>query len=207
ASVAIICVSIISITLNTITYKTVPSLLKKLSKYKNFQGASVNNDVIINKEEKNVIVVGYGPVGKAITGILLKNGINVIIIEMNVDTVRAIYKEKKGGLCAIYGDATQTEILIRAGIETAEAFIVSAPSAPVEEIIQVASSLNPRVWILAHTTFLSQAKRLRKSGIQNVSSGEGAGALVMSKEILKKLGAIDDKIEQELKLMLKEQIL
>ena len=207
ASVAIITVSIISITLNTIIYKTIPYLLKKLSKYKRFQESSLNNDVIINKEEKNVIVVGYGPVGKAITGVLLKKGINVMIVEMNIDTVRAIWKEKKEGLYAIYGDATQTEILIRAGIETAEAFIVSAPSAPVEEIIQVASSLNPRVWILAHTTFLSQAKRLRKSGIQNVSSGEGAGALVMSKEILKKLGTLDDKIEQELKLMLKEQIL
>ena len=207
ASVAIICVSIISITLNTITYKMVPALLKKISKNKRFQESSVNDDISINKDERSVIVVGYGPVGKAITGILLKKGINVMIIEMNVDTVRAIYKEKKEGLYAIYGDATQTEILTRAGIETAEAFIVSAPSAPVEEIIQIASSLNPRIWILAHTTYLSQAKRLRKGGIQNVSSGEGAGALVMSKEILKKLGTLDEKIEQELKLMLKEQIL
>ena len=204
ASTAIICVSIISVTFNTIVYKTVPLLLKKLSKYNKY---SLEEKTIINKDERFVIVVGYGPVGKAITGILLKNGINVMIIEMNVDTVRSIYKEKKEGLCAIYGDATQTEILIRAGIETAEAFIVSAPSAPVEEIIQVASSLNSRIWILAHTTYLSQSKRLRKSGIQNVSSGEGAGALAMSKEILKKLGTIDDKIEQELKLMMKEQIL
>ena len=207
ASIAIITVSIISITLNTIVYKMISRILKKLSKYKSFQEPSVNNDININKEEKNVIVVGYGPVGKAVTGILLKNSINVIIIEMNIDTVRTIYKEKKDGLYAIYGDATQTEILIRAGIETAEAFIVSAPSAPVEEIIQVASSLNPRMWILAHTTYLSQAKRLRKSGIQNVSSGEGAGALVMAKEILKKFGTLDEKIEQEINLMLKEQLL
>lgn len=204
ASTAIICVSIISVTLNTIVYKTVPSILKKMSKYNK---CSLEEKTITNKDERFVVVVGYGPVGKAITGILLKNGINVMIIEMNVDTVRDIYKEKKEGLYAIYGDATQTEILIRAGIETAEAFIVSAPSAPVEEIIEVASSLNPRVWILAHTTYLSQAKRLRKTGKQNISSGEGAGALVMSREILKKLGTLDDKIEQEIKLMLKEQIL
>ena len=204
ASTAIICVSIISVTLNTIIYKTVPSLLTKMSKYNK---CSLEEKTNTNKDERFVIVVGYGPVGKAITGILLKNGINVVIIEMNVDTVRAIYKEKKEGLYAIYGDATQTEILIRAGIETAEAFIVSAPSAPVEEIIQIASSLNSRIWILAHTTYLSQAKRLRKGGIQNVSSGEGAGALVMSREILKKLGTLDEKIEQEINLMLKEQLL
>ena len=72
---------------------------------------------------------------------------------------------------------------------------------------QIASSLNSRIWILAHTTYLSQAKRLRKGGIQNVSSGEGAGALVMSREILKKLGTLDEKIEQEINLMLKEQLL
>jgi len=204
ASTAIICVSIISVTLNTIIYKTVPSLMSKTAKYNK---CSLEEKTNTNKDERFVIVVGYGPVGKAITGILLKNGINVMIIEMNVDTVRAIYKEKKEGLHAIYGDATQTEILIRAGIEASEAFIVSAPSAPVEEIIQIASSLNSRIWILAHTTYLSQAKRLRKGGIQNVSSGEGAGALVMSREILKKLGTLDEKIEQEINLMLKEQLL
>jgi len=116
----------------------------------------------LTKELRHVIVVGYGPVGKSVTKILLKNNINVVIIEMNIDTVKMIRKQKIEGLHAIHGNAAQSEILMCSGIETAESFIISAPNAPAEEIIAIVRYLNPRVGILVHTTFSRQAKNFRK---------------------------------------------
>ena len=51
----------------------------------------VNNEI---NEQDYVIIVGYGPVGQAVTKILNDKGISVNIIELNIDTVKKI-KDKR----------------------------------------------------------------------------------------------------------------
>ncbi|MGE4385543.1 MAG: cation:proton antiporter [Endomicrobiaceae bacterium] len=200
ANSAIIFVAILSITLNTVMYKFVDQITHFLLKIGIGNKSYTIDDEIeqLTKELRHVIVVGYGPVGKSVTKILLKNDINVVIIEMNIDTVRMIRKQKIEGLHAIHGDAAQTEILMCSGIETAESFVISAPNAPAEEIIELVHSLNPRISILVHTKYSRQAKILQKTGIPIVFSGEVSAALSLSKFVLKKLGTLDKDIETEL---------
>jgi len=208
ANSTIIFVAIVSITLNTIMYRFTEPIIHLLLKFgignKNY---TIDDEIEqLTKELRHVIVVGYGPVGKSVTKILLKNNINVVIIEMNIDTVKMIRKSKKEGLHAIHGDATQREILACSGIETAESFVISAPNAPAEEIIEMVRSLNPRVSILVHTKYSRQAKILQKSGIPVVFSGEVSVALALSKFVLKKLGTLDNQIEIELQAIHEELI-
>lgn len=197
---AIILTSIISITLNPIVYKMVKPLLRYLSSI----GIGViqpqkENCLIVPPDKHRVIVVGYGPVGKTVTKILKFSGMEIVIIEMNFDTVKEIQNNDDSHILAIYGDAANREILIHAGIENSETLIIAAPSAPAEEITEIAKALNPKLRILVHRTYLNEAKKIRKLGIKDVFSGESAAALEISKFLLRETGIIDEELENECK--------
>jgi CPA2 family monovalent cation:H+ antiporter-2 len=203
---AIIFVSIVTITFNTTIYKWIPSIIKFLQKKGYFKTYYTITDEIENetKDLRHVIVIGYGPVGKTISKILLQKQLNVTVIEMNIDTVKKIKSQNIKELRAIYGDASQREILIMSAIQTAEAIIISTPFAPAQEITEIAKSLNSRIKILVHTTYSENAKDLRKKNSDLiVRSGEGSVALALSKEVFTIYGTTNfeeeiDKIYKEL---------
>lgn len=64
----------------------------------------------------HAVVVGYGPIGQTVVRLLRSRGILPTVIEMNLDTVRRLQSE---GVRAIYGDATQNEVLELAGVKGA----------------------------------------------------------------------------------------
>jgi len=203
---AIIFVSIVTITFNTTIYKWIPSIIKFLQKKGYFKTYYTITDEIENetKDLRHVIVIGYGPVGRTISKILLQKEINVTVIEMNIDTVKKIKAQNIKELRAIYGDASQREILIMSAIQTAEAIVISTPFAPAQEITEIAKALNSRIKILVHTTYSESAKDLRKRNSDLiVRSGEGSVALALSKEVFTIYGTTNfeeeiDKIYKEL---------
>jgi CPA2 family monovalent cation:H+ antiporter-2 len=83
---------------------------------------------------QRAIVVGYGPVGQTVTELLLDNGIEPTVIELNLDTVRRL---EVFDVKAIYGDATRPEVLVEAGVaQAAYLQITSGMGALDEEIIR-----------------------------------------------------------------------
>ena len=134
---------------------------------------------------QRIIVVGYGPVGKQLTGILRDNNLDVVVVEMNIDTVRRV--SALGGIDA--GDATQREVLIHAGAEEAEGLIISSSSAPAGEIVEVARAINPNLRILVHTTYLRVAENLKSEGVSAVFSGEREVAVAMTEHLMRDFGA------------------
>ncbi len=203
---AVIFVSIVTITLNAVIYRYIDPALRFLQKKGILKTNYTIDDEIeeITKEVRHVIIVGYGPVGRTIANILLKEKINVIILELNIDTVRKIKKSKIEGLYVIHGDASQREILISAGIKTAEAFVISTPVAPAKDIIEMVKSLNSRVKILINTNYLEHAKNFRKDPDLVVCSEEGSVALALSRIILKTFGTTS--IEEEMTKIYEELI-
>ena len=75
----------------------------------------------------HAVIVGYGPVGQTVSRLLQKHGIDPTIIELNLDTVRRLNSE---GARAVYGDATNADILKEAGVATTLGLILSAPASP-----------------------------------------------------------------------------
>ncbi|MCR4663708.1 MAG: cation:proton antiporter [Endomicrobiaceae bacterium] len=202
---AIIFVSIVSITLNTTIYRWIPSAIKFLQKKGYFKTYYKITDEI-EQETKNlrhVIVIGYGPVGRIISNILLQRQINVTVIEMNLSTVKEIKNKKIKELRAIYGDASKREILIMAAIETAEAIVISTPFAPAKEITEIAKPLNSRIKILVNVAYSQSAKDLRKqdSGLI-VRSGEGCVAVALAREVFTIYGSTN--FEEDINKIYKE---
>jgi monovalent cation:H+ antiporter-2, CPA2 family len=141
------------------------------------------------------VVVGYGPIGRTLARLLKDGGIEPVVIETNLDSVRSAREE---GYTAVYGDAGRKDVIESAGIRTAIGLVVAGPPAvEVAEIIRVARILNPTIHVLARSYYLRDADALRKVGATEVFSGEGEVALAMSEHILAQLGATPEQMDRE----------
>jgi CPA2 family monovalent cation:H+ antiporter-2 len=196
ASNTLVAAAIASITLNPLLFRSIGWIERLLARG---TPETVAADTALDDHGAasafRAIVVGYGPVGRTVTRLLRDNDIVPTIIEMNVDTVRAI---NESGLRAIYGDATHPAVLDEARIATTRAFIIAvSPLEGVEEACRVARAKNPEVRILARATHVREARALREAGADVVFSGEGEVALAFTAEILESLGATPDQIDRE----------
>ncbi|MDR2337262.1 MAG: cation:proton antiporter [Deltaproteobacteria bacterium] len=192
ANSAIIAAAIISITLNPLLYKGINPTLRWLSK-KGIGVAHLNsNDNLIGAldvghERDTVVLVGFGPVGRSISHILIHKGMNVIVIELNIKSVKEVNALKQG-IVAINGDATQREILLHAGIETAKAIIISSPTVEAKAVIEQVRSLNKKIQILINTTYMGDVEKLRAAGADVVYSSEAAVAGLLSNFLFNEFG-------------------
>ena len=141
------------------------------------------------------VIIGYGPVGRTVARLLRQNDVTPTIVDLNIDTVRALRDE---GLPAIYGDAGHRDTLVSAGVPTAGAIILSvAGLAAAKEVITMARELNPSILILARTAYIRELVTLKQAGATVVYSGEGEVALAFTETILGRLGATPEQIDRE----------
>src|SRR5688572_6737979 len=98
----------------------------------------------------------------------------------------------------IYGDASRTEVLEAAGVDTAVALILSASATEqTSEIIRIARKTNPELRVIARANYLREAEAMRKSGAEAVFAGEGEVALAMTEHILGIMGATAEQMDRE----------
>ena len=117
------------------------------------------------------------------------------MVELNIDTVRAL--EREDNVTAVYGDASQREVLKGAGADTAGSLILTTDLASAGEVIRVARDLNPDLYVLTRTANLRDLPILRDAGASGVFSGEGEVALALTEALLQRLGATPDQIDRE----------
>ncbi len=194
---AVIAASVVSIALNSLIYGRLPKICRLLCK-RGFRETAPCDDAPEPADEEEdrqrVIIVGYGPSGQVISRILTDNHVEVVVIEMNIDTVRRLHRD---GVRAVYGDAAQSEVLKAAGAEKAEGLIISTSGALARDVIDAARSLNSSLRILVHTVYLADARRMRRQLGTLVFSGEKEVALSMATHLLEQFGASEEQIEQE----------
>ncbi|HKU36591.1 MAG TPA: cation:proton antiporter, partial [Polyangiales bacterium] len=187
ATQSLVAVSIISITLNPLLYKLVDPLSRRF-------GVSVSPEADDPKQsasDDQVVVVGYGPVGQQVVELLHEHHLVPTVIDLNIDTVRGL-REK--GVRAIYGDASQREILQTAGIDRARGLVFASNATPIETV-RAAVELNPKITVLTRTTYLREAPALREIGA-NVIVSEAEVALAMTERLLNRLGATAEQLDR-----------
>jgi CPA2 family monovalent cation:H+ antiporter-2 len=203
---AIVAVSMISIVLNPLAYRSLspierwvtqrPRLLRLLDgaagELADAQASQPDRTTI--DPAHRAVVVGYGPVGRTVTRLLRENDVTPTVIELNMDTVRRLRDE---GIAAVYGDATQRDTLRGAGIERAATLILSTDISQSPEILRMARELNPSIRALARTAYLRQRKELEQAGAHAVFAGEGEVALALTEAILSRLGATAEQMDRE----------
>ncbi len=192
----LVAAAIASITLNPLLYRLIGPIERRLASWSRASVAVDEDDAVEEAAPHHrAIVVGYGPVGQTVTQLLLDNGIEPTVIELNLETVRRL---KAFDVRAIYGDAIRPEILTEAGIKEADNLILTSGSSQVdEEIVRAAKELNPQVKILARSQYVRELPKLRRAGAEDAFSAEGEVALAFTARILERLGATGEQIDRE----------
>jgi CPA2 family monovalent cation:H+ antiporter-2 len=201
---ALVAAAILSIMVNPVLYRLTgplesrlkrhPRLWRLLNRKASRMSAGPEFAVEPIAPAHRAVVVGFGPIGRMVSRILRGGGIEPVIIELNVETYRALQSE---GLPAVYGDATQREVLEQAGIAKAASMILSASGASATtEAIRIAREINPGIHVVARGDFLRDTTELKKAGADEVFTGEGEVALAIAGSILRKLGATPEQLDE-----------
>ncbi|KYF85413.1 sodium:proton exchanger [Sorangium cellulosum] len=197
ASQALVVASIASITLNPLLFSLRDRMARSTSALLLRRGAAAQagpEPAPVDESAHRTVVVGYGPVGRTLTRLLRENGIEPTVVELNVDTVRHLQSQ---GIRAIYGDATQREILERAGVGTADSLLFTSAGPSGDAVIEQAKGINPGLFVLARAFYMREVAALKKAGADVVVTGEAEVAFSMTERLLVRLGATAEQVERE----------
>lgn len=118
------------------------------------------------------VVVGYGPIGRAVAHYLAKK-YQVLVIEQNIDTVSS---GQEKNIEMLFGDATQLQLLERANLENIQLIVITTPDIHItQSIIEASQHINPNAEIVARVHFKSDYD-LKKFGDIPVICDEEATA-------------------------------
>ncbi|MCF8304327.1 MAG: potassium channel protein [Bacteroidales bacterium] len=133
----------------------------------------------LKKMKNHVIIIGYGRNGQQVASELEAHGEAYVVIDRNKDIVAAHSKDL---MYMIEGDATDEEVLTKAGILSAKALIASLPvDADNLFLVLTARSMNPTLNIISRSSSASTEKKLKIAGVNSVVMPERVGGAHMAK--------------------------
>ena len=131
-----------------------------------------------------VVLVGYGRVGKRIAGALDAHGIPNVVAEQNRELVEDL---RKKGMAAVSGNAADPAVLIQAHIAEAAMLVVATPDPlSLRQMANTARALNPAIEIVLRTHSEEESVMLRKDGVGTIFFGEEELAKGMTRHVLKR---------------------
>jgi CPA2 family monovalent cation:H+ antiporter-2 len=117
-----------------------------------------------------VVLVGWGRVGKLIANSLSAQGIPFVVAEENRAFVE---KLRQIGIPAVWGDATEPEVLVQAHIREAKALVIATPeTVMVSKMTEVAQALNPHIQIVVRSHNVEEAELIQQESGATVFVGE-----------------------------------
>lgn len=137
----------------------------------------------IEKVSGHYIIAGYGRVGKNVAEEFVKAGKDFVVVENDPEQIAEL--EEKG-VIFIEGDATNDDILAKAGIKRAEG-LVAAIRSDAENVFIVLSGrrANPKLFIVARANTIEAIDKLKAAGADRVVSPAIIGGRRMAALLLR----------------------
>ncbi|MDQ1919901.1 YbaL family putative K(+) efflux transporter [Massilia pseudoviolaceinigra] len=189
--------AIISIALNPLLFKTIEPLQRWLrSKSDAARKLERSTDPLAElpmsvPQERlsgQVVLVGYGRVGRMIADALMAQGVHIVVAEQNRELVDHL---RKRDIAAVVGNAAEPAVLIQAHIARAALLVIATPDTfHVRAMIETARALNPGIRTLVRTHNEEEAELLRKETGSQVFVGERELARSMAEQISVDLAAV-----------------
>jgi voltage-gated potassium channel len=133
--------------------------------------------------ENHLIVCGYGRMGRLVCHEFSRQKLRFVLIERNADLLEAF--EIANGI-PLHGDATNDEILKRAGIDRARALVaVTASDSDNLYITMSARLLNERILIVARASETAAEQKLTRAGANRVISPYQIGGARVAQAVLR----------------------
>jgi len=134
--------------------------------------------------EGQVVLIGFGRVGKRIAASLDERGIPYVIVEQNREQVEGLRQQ---GYAAVSGNAAEPGVLIQAHIAHAAMLVVAAPDTlNIRQMVDTARTLNPAIEIVLRTHSEEESRLLRTENLGTVFFGEEELARGMSRHVLQR---------------------
>jgi voltage-gated potassium channel len=134
----------------------------------------------IDKLNGHVIICGFGRNGQQAALTLKIHNVPFVVLEKNEERMGKISIDHPT-LIFLLGDATEDEVLKRAGIENARALITALPEdADNVFIVLSARSMNSKIQIISRASDYSSILKLKKAGANNVIMPDRIGGTHMA---------------------------
>ena len=133
-----------------------------------------------------VVLVGYGRVGRRIGECLAERDIPFVVAEQNRELVERLRTLR---IAAVLGDASDPAVLIQAHIARASILVVATPDTfNVRQMLKIARTLNPRIETVVRTHNEEEAMLLEQEEASAVFFVEDELAKGMSHHVLERYG-------------------
>ncbi len=133
---------------------------------------------------RQVVLVGYGRVGRDIARALREAGVPFVVAEENRDLVERLRAE---GVPAVAGDAAQPEVLVQAHIARARLLVIATPDTlGVRQMAHNARLLNPGIEVVVRSHNAAEAELLERELSGKVFVGEHELARAMTRHVLER---------------------
>jgi CPA2 family monovalent cation:H+ antiporter-2 len=186
--------AIISIALNPAVFKSVEPLRRwmrsrsELARWLERPADPLAELPMTTHEDKlsgQVVLVGYGRVGRRIAQALIARGVHFVVAEQNRELVEQLRGQD---IPAVAGDAVDPAVLIQAHIARAAMLVVATSDTfGVRSMIATARALNPHIRTVVRTHSESEADLLRQENAGHIFLGEHELARSMSDYIIDNL--------------------
>ncbi|WP_333662268.1 cation:proton antiporter [Acinetobacter sp.] len=132
-----------------------------------------------------VVIIGYGGVGRRISENLIQQNIKVVIAEENREIVE---KLRSQGIAAVSGEATEPNVLIQAHIQHARLLVISPMDIlDIHRIVDISKQLNPEIQVLVCAESKEEAAVIREEHLGEVFYAKEEMAKNMSHHILNQI--------------------
>ena len=132
-----------------------------------------------------VVIIGYGGVGRRISENLIQQNIKVVIAEENREIVE---KLRSQGIAAVSGEATEPNVLIQAHIQHARLLVISPMDIlDIHRIVDISKQLNPEIQVLICAESKEEAAVIRQENLGEVFYAKEEMAKNMSHHILNQI--------------------
>ena len=191
--------AIISIALNPLVFRAIePAQAWIRSRSKLARALELPDDplavlpitVELTRLTGQVVLVGYGRVGRRVGAALTQNGISFVVAEENREIVE---KLRETGIAAVSGDASEPAVLIQAHVARARMLVITATdTVKVRRMIETARTVNPKIETVVRTHSDEEADLLAKDNAGKVFMGEHELALGIIRHVLERYGVKND---------------
>lgn len=149
--------------------------------------------------EGHLIIAGYGLNGRNLAHVLKEAGIPYFIVELNPVTVR---EASAAGEVILFGNVASRTILEEAAVRRAKG-VVFAISDPVTTRLGVkaARELNPGLFILVRTRFVTEVDELLKLGADQVIPEEFETSIEMFTRVLERYHVPRNLVDAQVKIL------
>ena len=145
----------------------------------------------------HVVVLGHGRIGRYICDVLVSTQIPYVVVDYNHKLVKHL---RERGVCVIYGDPAEIDVLEFAHMRTAKAVILAYADRHTQEtVVTNILTLNSEIKIICRAHFDEDQQKLKSLGADTVVQPEFEAAISMAEKLLNLLYKDSSKIEEKLR--------